>query len=56
LASQIKSVVDEMHGFYRQVDPLIDERMKLLASSPDTAPDDLLTAMLKIQPPVRPHL
>jgi hypothetical protein len=50
----VKSVVDEMHRFYRQVDPLIDERMKLMASSPDTCPDDLLTAMLRIQPPVRP--
>jgi hypothetical protein len=51
---QVKRVIDEMHGFERQLDPIIDERIKLYASSPDTCPDDLLTAMIKIQPPVRP--
>lgn len=49
---QVKSVVDGMNGFCRQLDPLIDERIKQYATSPDTCPDDLLTAMIKIQPPV----
>jgi hypothetical protein len=44
--------MDVLHELHRQLDDIIDERLRLHATSPDTCPDDMLTAMISRKPPV----
>jgi hypothetical protein len=45
-------VIDAFNELHRQLDGVIDERLRLHATSSDTCPDDILTAMISRKPPV----
>jgi hypothetical protein len=52
LPSQMSGVLGPLKVFYRYLDVEIEERKKLYANSPDSCPDDVLTALISQHPPV----